>query len=50
VADLERFVEICLPSSKFSGFPQNMRVYDEFPISQPESKEETAGGVGVEPL
>jgi hypothetical protein len=30
-------VEICLHSAKFLGFPQNTRVYDDFPTHQ-ESK------------
>jgi hypothetical protein len=46
-------VEISLPTAKFLGFPQNPRVYDDFPTGQPQvhvSKRRQAEGLGSTPM
>jgi len=37
-----------LQSGKFSSFPENTRVYDDFPTSQPRVQVQTGGGFGVQ--
>jgi hypothetical protein len=44
---VEMPVEICLLAAKFSGFLQNMRVYDDLPISQPRVQVQTGQGFSV---